>query len=99
MLRGLSRIKGISLLGEDDPRRAAHRVPTFSFTVDGGGARELGAAIRDAGVQVGAGDLGSAATLEALGVNPEDGVVRASIGHYHNRVDIERFLRLLSSLR
>ena len=99
MLRGLSRIKGISLLGEDDPRRAAYRVPSFSFTVDGGGARELGSAIRDAGVQVGVGDLGSAATLEALGVNPEDGVVRASIGHYHNRGDIERFLRLLSSLR
>ena len=99
MLRGLSRIKGISLLGEDDPRRAAYRIPTFSFTVDGGGARELGSAIQNAGVQVGVGDLGSTATLEALGVNPEDGVVRASIGHYHNREDIERFLGLLFSLR
>ena len=99
MLRGLSRIKGISLLGEEDPRRAAYRIPTFTFTADGGGARELGSAIRDAGVQVGVGDLGSVATLEALGVNPDDGVVRASIGHYHNRGDIERFLRLLSSLR
>ena len=47
---------------------------------------------------MGVGDLGSVATLEALGVNPEDGVVRASIGHYHNREDIERFLRLLFSL-
>ncbi len=98
MLRGLSRVKGISLLGEDDPRRAAYRIPTFTFTAEGTSAEELGAAIRDGGVQVSTGDLGSRATLEALGVNPEDGVVRASLGHYHRRDDIERFLHLLRSL-
>ena len=98
MLRGLSRIEGISLLGEDDPRRAAYRIPTFTFTAGGAGAAELGAAIQDAGVAVGFGDLGSVATLEALGINPEDGVVRASLGHYHTRGDIERFLRVLRSL-
>ena len=97
MLRGLARIQGISVLGEDDPRRAAYRIPTFTFTAQGG-ASELGAAIQAAGVQVGVGDLGSATTLDALGVDRTAGVVRASLSHYHRRADIERFLKTLRSL-
>lgn len=98
MLRGLARIEGISVLGEDDPRRAAYRIPTFSFTCAGESAAALGAALEAEGVQVGAGDLGCAGTLETLGHDPEAGVLRASLGHYHTRDDVERFLRILRSL-
>ena len=98
MLRGLARLKGVSVLGEDDPRRAAYRIPTFTFTCEGEGAPALGAALEAEGVQVAAGDLGSATTLENLGQDPEAGVVRASLGHYHTRDDVERFLRVLESL-
>ena len=98
MLRGLARVKGVSVLGEDDPRRAAHRIPTFTFTCEGGGAAALGAALEAEGVQVAAGDLGSSTTLENLGQDPEAGVLRASLGHYHTRDDVERFLRVLQSL-
>ena len=98
MLRGLARLKGVSVLGEDDPRRAAYRIPTFTFTCEGEGAPALGAALEAEGVQVAAGDLGSATTLENLGHDPEAGVVRASLGHYHTRDDVERFLRVLESL-
>lgn len=98
MLRGLARIKGISVLGEDDPRRAAHRIPTFSFTCQGESAPALGAALEAEGVQVAAGDLGSSTTLENLGHDPQAGVLRASLGHYHTRDDVERFLRVLQSL-
>lgn len=98
MLRGLARLEGVSVLGEDDPRRAAYRIPTFTFTCEGEGAPALGAALEAEGVQVAAGDLGSATTLENLGHDPEAGVVRASLGHYHTRDDVERFLRVLESL-
>lgn len=98
MLRGLARLEGVSVLGEDDPRRAAYRIPTFTFTCEGEDAPALGAALEAEGVQVAAGDLGSATTLENLGHDPEAGVVRASLGHYHTRDDVERFLRVLESL-
>ncbi|MDE2882036.1 MAG: aminotransferase class V-fold PLP-dependent enzyme, partial [Acidobacteriota bacterium] len=98
MLRGLARIKGVSVLGEDDPRRAAYRIPTFTFTCEGGSAPALGAALAAEGVQVAAGDLGCSTTLEQLGHDPEAGVLRASLGHYHTRDDVERFLRVLQSL-
>lgn len=98
MLRGLGRIGGVSVLGEDDPRRAAYRIPTFTFTVDGETPAALAAALAAEGVQVGFGDLGCAATLEVFGLDPEAGVVRASLAHYHNRDDIDRFLRILRSL-
>lgn len=98
MLRGFARIRGISVLGEDDPRRAAYRIPTFTFTCEGESAPALGAALKAEGIQVGAGDLGCAATLESLGQDPAPGVLRASLGHYHTRDDIERFLRTLRSL-
>ena len=98
MLRGLARIEGVSVLGEGDPRRAAYRIPTFTFTCEGAGAAALGAALEAEGVQVAAGDLGSSTTLESLGHDPEAGVLRASLGHYHTRDDVERFLRVLQSL-
>ena len=98
MLRGLARINGLSVLGEDDPRRAAFRIPTFTFTVEGESASALGAALAAEGVQVGSGDLGCATTLEALGIDPEAGALRISLSHYHTRDDIERFLRVLNSL-
>jgi selenocysteine lyase/cysteine desulfurase len=98
MLRGLARIEGISVLGEDDPRRAAYRIPTFTFTCEGESAPALGAALAAEGVQVAAGDLGSSTTLAHLGQDPENGVLRASLGHYHTREDVERFLRALRSL-
>lgn len=98
MLRGLARIKGIALCGEGDPRRAAYRVPTFSFTCEGESPAALGVALREAGVQVGCGNLGCATTLEALGLDPDAGVLRASLAHYHTRQDIERFLRVLRSV-
>ena len=99
MLRGLAGIRGISVLGEDDPLRAACRVPTFTFTCEGTKAAPLGAALEAEGVQVGSGDLGSATTLAALGQDPDAGALRVSLGHYHTRADIERFLRVLKSLR
>ena len=98
MLRGLARIEGVSVLGEHDPRRAACRIPTFSFTCEGETAPALGAALAAEGVQVGSGHLGCSNTLEHLGHDPEAGVLRASLGHYHTRDDVERFLRVLRSL-
>lgn len=99
MLQGLARLPGVSLLGEDDPGRAAARTPAFTFTARGARAEELGAALEAAGAWVAAGDLGSRATLEALGLDPEAGAVRASLAHYHRREEIGRFLEVLAAIR
>ena len=98
MLSGLSRSSGLALLGEADPRRAAYRTPTFTFGVEGRDAADLGAALEDAGARVASGDLGARTTLEGCGRDPAQGVVRASLAHYHREQDIDRFLETLDSV-
>ena len=98
MLRGLERLRGLSVIGENDPRRAAYRTPEFTFVCEGAKASDLGAGLAAEGVRVASGDLGCSALLKALGMDPEAGVVRASLAHYHRREDVERFLRVLGSL-
>ncbi len=91
MLRTLGRFPRIRVLGESDAVRAAARIPTFTFVVEGRDATGVARALRESGVEVDAGSLGSAATLEALGVEPRVGAVRVGVSHYHTAEDIRRF--------
>ena len=95
LLRGLAETPGVRVLGEADPWRAAHRTPAVTFTTGNGDAAALAAALREAGAEVAAGDLGASGVLAALGADPGAGAVRASLAHYHSLADIDRFVALL----
>lgn len=97
MLRALARLPRVRVLGEPEETRAALRLPTFTFTARGIPAAELEAALREAGIEVGGGSLGSARTLAGLGADPEAGAVRASLAHYHTAADIGRFAKTLEA--
>lgn len=97
MLRTLWRFGGVRVLGESDPLRGAARVPTFTFVVDGRDAAEVAEALRDAGIAVASGSLGSVATLEALGADSGGHAVQAAVSHYHTAADIRRFGRSLET--
>ena len=98
MLGALWRFRGVRLLGEADPVRAAARIPTFTFVVRDRDPNEVAAALRETGVAVASGSLGSAATLEALGVDSGVGALQAAVSHYHTAADIRRFGRTLETV-
>lgn len=102
LLRGLSRVPGISVLGEADPWRAALRTPAVSFVREngagGGGGAALAEALREAGAEVGGGDLGCRGAFALLDAEMEAGAVRVSLAHYHTAEEIERFLGVLRGL-
>ena len=101
LLRGLARVSGISVLGEADPWRAALRTPAVSFVPangTGGGGAALAEALRQAGAEVGGGDLGCRGAFAVLDEEMEAGAVRVSLAHYHTAEEIERFLGVLRGL-
>ena len=53
---------------------------------------EVRATVRDAS------DSTKTAHLKALGVDVEDGVIRASMVHYNNLYDVEKLIKLINSL-
>lgn len=101
LLRGLSGVSGLSVLGESDPWRAARRTPAVSLVPEngaGGTAAALAEALRQAGAEVGGGDLGCRGALAVLEKEFEAGAVRVSLAHYHTAEEIERFLDTLRPL-
>ncbi len=97
MLELLRRAPGVRVLGERESNRAAVRVPTFTFVAERVAGWDLGEALAAGGSRVGAGTLGAADVLSALGADPEAGAVRASLAHYHDAEDIRRFGDALES--
>ena len=50
------------------------------------------------GIGVGAGAFYAARCVEALGMDPNDGVVRVSMVHYNTRAEVERLVESLDHI-
>jgi cysteine desulfurase/selenocysteine lyase len=91
-LRRLRAVRGLNLLGTSDP---THRVPVFTFTLDGWKASALAAALDARGIAVRAGDMAALPLLKRFGVSE---AVRAS-GYVYNTVEeIDRFADVLEDV-
>lgn len=79
------------------PRTAspATRVPTFSFVVEGRDSREIAHAALSERVGIRAGDFYARRCIDALGLGPCHGVVRASMVHYNTVEEVDRLIRAL----
>jgi len=84
----------VRLLGLADAN-PARRVPTISFTVEGRDSAEIPAALDRAGVAIRFGDFYARRAAEALGLLPQNGVVRISMVHYNTRAEVDRLLAAL----
>ena len=73
--------------GDEGPR-----VPTFAFTIDGMASAEVPPLLEPDRVVVGHGDFYARRLVDALGLDAEDGVVRASMVHYTSDADIDRLI-------
>jgi cysteine desulfurase family protein (TIGR01976 family) len=87
---------GVRLIG---PAAAdANRVGTVSFVHDRLTSREIAAAVDRTEVAIRHGHMYAYRLCEALGLDPDDGVVRASFVHYNTLEEIERFVEVLEQI-
>ncbi|MGI9246488.1 MAG: aminotransferase class V-fold PLP-dependent enzyme [Steroidobacteraceae bacterium] len=85
----------IQPVGSLDP---AERAPTIAFRVAGLPSAEVARALARAGIGVGQGNFYAWRLLRALGIDPADGVVRASFVHYTSRKEVDRLIAALAAL-
>jgi len=71
------------------------RVPTVSFTHDSKSSKEIARGANAEGLGVRYGHFASHRLCTALGLDPADGVVRASLVHYNTMAEVERLIEYL----
>jgi selenocysteine lyase/cysteine desulfurase len=71
------------------------RVPTISFVHKTRSSKQIALRANDAGFGIRYGHFYAFRLCEALGLQPEDGVVRVSMVHYNAEDEVERLIRLL----
>jgi cysteine desulfurase family protein (TIGR01976 family) len=90
----LSSKAGVRLIGRSDPDRT-RRVPTFSFVVEGRGPAEIVEALGRERIAISHGHFYAHRCVEGLGIDPEPGVVRASMLHYNTLHEVDRLIEAL----
>ncbi len=71
------------------------RAPTVSFSVAGQTPAELCAKLGENGLGVGAGHYYAYRLIDALGISPNEGVLRTSFVHYTSEAEITRLIEAL----
>ncbi|GMQ90375.1 MAG: cysteine desulfurase-like protein [Gammaproteobacteria bacterium] len=71
------------------------RAPTFSFIVEGRDSSEFPVRLAKHGVAIRSGHFYAARCIEALGLGPQNGVVRASMVHYNTPAEVDRLIERL----
>jgi cysteine desulfurase family protein (TIGR01976 family) len=95
LLDFLSHHPKVRLIGRG---RTTERAPTVAFTVKGRRSAELAERLAEAKLGVGVGNFYAYRLLKALGIDTDDGAVRASFVHYTSKDEIDRLIRALDSL-
>ena len=86
---------GIRLIG---PQASDHsRVATVSFVHDELSSSDIVAAVDTSGIAIRHGHMYAYHLCEALGLEPDDGVVRISAVHYNTPEEIEHLIRVFDS--
>ncbi len=86
---GLARLAEIPSLRLIGPRRPGHRIPVFTFVIDGQPATQVARMLDARGIAVRAGDLAALPLLKRFGTTE---AVRASAYVYSSREDIDRLI-------
>lgn len=95
--------RGIRIVGSDKPDR---RAPTISFVVTVGKNGEPAMRSRDVvnavdklgGIGIRFGHFYAARLIDALGLPPDDGVIRVSLVHYNTLDEVDRIIKALQSV-
>lgn len=87
----LLRDKQVRIIGRDTAQ-FGQRAPTIAFTSPKWRPADLASKLAASKVGVGADHFYAYRLMEALGIPPDDGVVRISLLHYTSREDVDRLL-------
>ena len=85
---------GVRLVGPNTVD-ARLRAPTFSFLVDGRRSAELQPLLARDKIAIKNGNYGNYRSMEALGIDVEDGTVRVSMLHYNTLAEVDRLIEAL----
>ena len=89
---------GAVIYGVSDPDQVHLRVPTFSFNLPGVDPAELVLKMAAADIGIRDGHMYAPRLMERLGLAMDKGCVRASLVHYNDMAEIDRFGAVLRSL-
>ncbi len=91
LLDYVSAKNSVRLLG---PSKAANRAPTVALDLSRP-AHEVAADLAKHGIDAGGSDFYAGRALKAMGVDPENGVLRLSFVHYTTKAEVDRLIRAL----
>lgn len=91
LLDAVSERNSLRLLG---PSRAEGRAPTVALALNSGG-EEAAARLAEHGIMTGGGDFYAGRALQAMGVDPAQGVLRLSFTHYTTKDEINSLINAL----
>ena len=92
----LSEKPGVRLIGPTETGPA--RVGTVSFVHRSISSRQIAAAVDETEVAIRHGHMYAWHLCQALGLDPEDGVVRVSFVHYNTLQEIDRLIDILDGV-
>lgn len=95
LLDFISQRKGVRLIGKSC---AEGRAPTVSLTVDGRDPAEIAARLAAQKIGIGNGNCYAYRLMGALGIEPEEGVVRLSFVHYTRAQELTRLMDALDQI-
>ncbi|EBA17664.1 aminotransferase, class V [Roseobacter sp. SK209-2-6] len=84
----------LRLLG---PKEAARRAPTVALALNRAAA-PVAAELSKHGIMAGGGDFYAVRALSAMGVNPEEGVLRLSFTHYTSEAELAKLMDALEAV-
>lgn len=94
LLDAVANRNGVRLLG---PAQAEHRAPTVALAVNGYAA-DVAGQLADHGIMAGGGDFYAVRALQAMGVDPDQGVLRLSFVHYTSPEEVSRAIEALDAV-
>ena len=87
---------GVKLVG-GTPTSDGRLAPVIAFHVPGKASSKIVAELNARKIAIGHGDFWANRCIRALGLTPEEGLVRIGLAHYNNDADVERLLAALDA--
>tara|TARA_B100000029_G_scaffold505738_1_gene586974 strand:+ start:2787 stop:4052 length:1266 start_codon:yes stop_codon:yes gene_type:complete len=97
LLSYLSARPNIRLLGQDRAM-VGQRASTISFSIPGLASSDIEKSLANKNIAAGSGDFYARRCLEAMGIDPKDGVVRVSMVHYNTEQEVDYLIDMLDGI-